>query len=43
MVTILRADVAVASEAAAALNAAPVGRRPVTSIVHASGVLKVRE
>ena len=42
MVTILRADVAAASEAAAALEAAPMRRRPITSIVHASGVLKVR-
>jgi len=44
MVTILRADMAVFSEAAAALvaNDAAPGRRPITSIVHASGVLMVR-
>ena len=43
MVTILRADVAVSSEAAAVLPAAGVvnGRKPITSVVHASGVLKV--
>ena len=44
MVTILRADVAASAEAVAALTANPValGRGPVTAIVHASGVLKVR-
>ena len=44
MVTILRADVAESSEAAAALATAPnaLGRRPIASIVHASGVLRVR-
>ena len=43
LVTITRADVATAEDAAAVLAAAPaaLGRQPVTAVVHASGVLKV--
>ena len=44
LVTIIRADVATAEDAAAALAASPaaMGRKPVTSVVHASGVIKVK-